>query len=104
MPIIIFFVFISPIVIDPLFNKFEPLDKSNPQLVDAIQKVTQRGGLEIPRDRMFLMKASEKVTTLNAYVTGFGPPSVWWSGTRRSKMPARRKRSLSLVMRWGITF
>src|SRR5260221_964329 len=72
VPFFIFLIFLSPIVIDPLFNKFEPLDKSNPQLVDAIQKVTRRGGLDIPRDRMFLMKASEKVTTLNAYVNGFG--------------------------------
>jgi Zn-dependent protease with chaperone function len=83
IPCIVFLIFISPIVIDPLFNKFEPLDKTNPQLVDAIEKVTQRGGLEIPRDRMFLMKASEKVTTLNAYVTGFGPSKrvVVWDTT-----------------------
>lgn len=83
IPFIIFLIFISPIVIDPLFNHFEPLDKTNPQLVDAIEKVTQRGGLEIPRDRMFLMKASEKVTTLNAYVTGFGPSKrvVVWDTT-----------------------
>ncbi len=90
MPIIIFFVFISPKIIDPLFNKFEPLDKNNPQLVDAIQKVTQRGGLEIPRDRMFLMKASEKVTTLNAYVTGFGPSKrvvVWDTTIRNASTP-----------------
>jgi Zn-dependent protease with chaperone function len=90
MPVIIFFVFISPKIIDPLFNKFEPLDKSNPQLVDAIQKVTQRGGLEIPRDRMFLMKASEKVTTLNAYVTGFGPSKrvvVWDTTIKNASTP-----------------
>ena len=81
--LVIFVIFIQPTVIDPMFNKFEPLDKSNPQLVDAIQKVTQRGGLDIPRDRMFLMKASEKVTTLNAYVTGFGPSKrvVVWDTT-----------------------
>jgi STE24 endopeptidase len=90
MPVIIFFVFISPIVIDPLFNNFEPLDKSNPQLVDAIQKVTHRAGLEIPRDRMFLMKASEKVTTLNAYVTGFGPSKrvvVWDTTIKNASTP-----------------
>src|SRR5262249_6180253 len=83
VPFVIFLIFISPIVIDPLFNKFEPLDKSNPQLVTAIQQVTHRGGLDIPRDRMFLMKASEKVTTLNAYVTGFGPSKrvVVWDTT-----------------------
>src|SRR5215472_13533377 len=67
LPFLLLFVVVTPVVIDPLFNKFEPLDKNNPQLVEAIQKVTRRGGLDIPRERMFLMKASEKVTTLNAY-------------------------------------
>lgn len=83
LAVVIFVIFISPILIDPLFNKFEPLDQSNPQLVTAIQQVTHRGGLDIPRDRMFLMKASEKVTTLNAYVTGFGPSKrvVVWDTT-----------------------
>ncbi len=88
--LIVFIVAISPVVIDPLFNKFEPLDQSNPQLVDAIEKVTQRGGLTIPRDRMFLMKASEKVTTLNAYVTGFGPSKrvvVWDTTIKNATTP-----------------
>ncbi len=90
IPVIVFLVFIAPIVIDPLFNKFEPLDKNNPQLVTAIQQVTQKGGLEIPRDRMFLMKASEKVTTLNAYVTGFGPSKrvvVWDTTIKNATTP-----------------
>jgi Zn-dependent protease with chaperone function len=90
IPVSVFFVVITPVVIDPLFNKFEPLDKNNPQLVEAIQKVTQRGGLEIPRDRMFLMKASEKVTTLNAYVTGFGPSKrvvVWDTTVKNASTP-----------------
>lgn len=90
IPFIIFIVFLAPIVIDPLFNNFEPLDKSNPQLVDALERVTKRGGLEIPRDRMFLMKASEKVTTLNAYVTGFGPSKrvvVWDTTIKNATTP-----------------
>src|SRR5712671_676776 len=90
VPLVIFLIFLSPLVIDPLFNKFEPLDKSNPQLVDAIEQVTKRGGLEIPRDRMFLMKASEKVTTLNAYVTGFGPSKrvvVWDTTIKNASTP-----------------
>jgi STE24 endopeptidase len=90
VPFVIFLIFIAPLVIDPLFNKFEPLDKSNPQLVDAIQKVTHRGGLDIPRERMFLMKASEKVTTLNAYVTGFGPSKrvvVWDTTIQKASTP-----------------
>jgi STE24 endopeptidase len=65
-------VFVVPVFIDPLFNKFEPLAQSNPELVDRLERVVQRGGIDIPPNRMFLMKASEKVTGLNAYVTGIG--------------------------------
>ena len=66
-------VFITPYVIDPLFNKFEPLSKTNPALVEQLERVVAKGdGIQIPPERMFLMKASDKVTTLNAYVTGFG--------------------------------
>ena len=66
-------IFVTPYVIDPLFNKFEPLTKSNPALVARLEQVVARGqGIQIPPERMFLMKASDKVTTLNAYVTGFG--------------------------------
>jgi Zn-dependent protease with chaperone function len=90
VPFVIFLIFLAPLIIDPLFNKFEPLDKTNPQLVDALERVTKRGGLEIPRDRMFLMKASEKVTTLNAYVTGFGPSKrvvVWDTTIKNASTP-----------------
>jgi STE24 endopeptidase len=90
MCFVVFIIFIQPLVIDPLFNKFEPLDKTNPELVTAIQQVTRRGGIDIPRDRMFLMKASEKVTTLNAYVTGFGPSKrvvVWDTTIKNATVP-----------------
>ena len=66
-------VFATPYVIDPLFNRFEPLAKSNPALVAQLERVVAKGnGIQIAPERMFLMKASDKVTTLNAYVTGFG--------------------------------
>lgn len=65
-------VFVAPVIIDPLFNKFEPLAKTNPALVERLEKVVARGGIEIPPERMYLMKASEKVTSLNAYVAGYG--------------------------------
>ena len=90
LPFIVVLIVIAPIVIDPMFNKFEPLDKNHPQLVDAIERVTHRGGLDIPRDRMFEMKASEKVTTLNAYVTGFGPSKrvvVWDTTVQKTGTP-----------------
>jgi Zn-dependent protease with chaperone function len=72
MAIAMFLTYISPWVVDPMFNKFEPLGMANPALVDQIEKVATHGGIDIPPERMFLMKASAKTTTLNAYVTGFG--------------------------------
>jgi len=73
MAFVILGIFITPYVIDPLFNTFEPLTQSNPTLVTRLEEVVARGkGIQIPPERMFLMKASDKVTTLNAYVTGFG--------------------------------
>jgi STE24 endopeptidase len=83
IPFIIFVVFIAPVVIEPMFNHFEPLQPRQPQLVAEIEKVVQRGGLVIPRDRMYEMRASEKVTTLNAYVSGLGASKrvVVWDNT-----------------------
>ena len=72
IPITLGAIFATPYVIDPLFNHFEPLNASHPELVQRLKQVAQRGHMDIPPDRMFLMKASEKSTTLNAYVTGFG--------------------------------
>jgi STE24 endopeptidase len=82
-PLVVFAFFITPLLIDPLFNKFEPLAATNPQLVDALERVMHAGGVDVPRDRMFLMKASAKTTTLNAYVTGFGASKrvVVWDTT-----------------------
>ncbi|HEV2989799.1 MAG TPA: M48 family peptidase, partial [Candidatus Angelobacter sp.] len=44
VPILVFLTFVFPVLIDPLFNKFEPLDRKQPKLVDAIETVVQRGG------------------------------------------------------------
>jgi STE24 endopeptidase len=90
LPVIVFLVFISPLVIDPLFFRFEPLAARAPDLVTEIEQVTKRGGLEISRDRMFLMKASEKLKSVNAYVTGFGASKrvvVWDTALARMAMP-----------------
>ncbi len=84
-PFVVLLIFVAPVILDPMFNQFEPLDKTQPQLVSEIEKVTQRGGLNIRRDRMFEMEASEKVTTYNAYVTGIGATKrvVVWDNTSR---------------------
>jgi STE24 endopeptidase len=85
LPFLVLLIFIAPVVLDPMFNTFEPLEKKQPLLVSEIEKVTQRGGLSIPRDRMFEMEASAKVTTYNAYVTGIGATKrvVVWDNTSR---------------------
>jgi STE24 endopeptidase len=85
IPLTIFAVWIVPIVLDPVFNKFEPLEKTNPALVQQLSRVAEKGGLDIPPSRMFEMKASEKVTTYNAYVTGVGSSKriVVWDTTER---------------------
>lgn len=72
VPLTIFFVFISPVLLEPLMNKYEPLAQSNPALTNRLERIVAHGGIEIPRERMFLMKASNKTTQLNAYVTGVG--------------------------------
>jgi STE24 endopeptidase len=85
LPFLVLLIFVAPVILDPMFNTFEPLAKKQPLLVSEIEKVTQRGGLSIPRDRMFEMEASEKVTTYNAYVTGIGATKrvVVWDNTSR---------------------
>jgi Zn-dependent protease with chaperone function len=72
LPLILFIVFISPYVIEPMFNTFEPLTVKAPQLIAPLQRVTRRAGQEVSPERMFWMKASDKTIATNAYVSGFG--------------------------------
>jgi Zn-dependent protease with chaperone function len=85
IPIVVFLLFIDPVAIEPLFYKFEPLPAKQPALVAQIDKLVARGGLAIPHDRMFEMMASEKLNSLNAYVTGIGASRrvVVWDTTLR---------------------
>ena len=82
-------VFVTPYVIDPLFNRFEPMAKADPALVGQLERVVARGGLAIPPERMFVMEASAKSTELNAYVTGFGASKrvVVWDTTIAKSTP-----------------
>ena len=72
LPLLLFGMFISPYVIDPLFNKYEPLYTKAQQLVPELQRVARRAGQEIPPERMFWMEASDKTIVTNASVNGFG--------------------------------
>ena len=82
-------VFVSPYIIDPIFNRFTPMQQSDPPLVAQLEKVVARSGMEIPPDRMFVMQASAKSTELNAYVTGFGASKrvVVWDTTIAQSSP-----------------
>jgi STE24 endopeptidase len=72
IPVEVLGTFALPIFIDPLFDHFSPLEKSDPALMAQLECVVARGGIDIPPSRMFLMDASAKSTGVNAYVTGFG--------------------------------
>lgn len=83
LPIGLFLVFLTPLVLDPAFNKFEPLAQKDPSLTLALQNLVQKAEVNIPAEKMFWMGAGEKTTTLNAYVTGFGASKriVVWDTT-----------------------
>lgn len=83
LPIAVFLIFLQPLMIDPMFHKFEPLAKRDAALTVSLEKMVQRAGQNIPPERMFWMGAGEKTTALNAYVTGFGASKriVVWDTT-----------------------
>jgi STE24 endopeptidase len=89
LPMQVLVVFVLPVVVDPIFNHFEPLAQTNPALVQQLERVADKTGVSIPPSRMFLMKASEKYTSSNAYVTGFGSSRrvVVWDNTLKSSPP-----------------
>jgi Zn-dependent protease with chaperone function len=76
IPLIILLVVIIPLVIDPLFNKFEPLrdETLKRALLDEASKAGIEGG------RVYQVNKSKQTKTMNAYVTGLGPTKriVMW--------------------------
>jgi Zn-dependent protease with chaperone function len=68
IPFLLFVALISPIWIDPLFNKFGPMkDKA---LEAKILELADRAGIQ--GSRVFEVAKSEDTNAVNAYVTGFG--------------------------------
>lgn len=89
LPLAALIIFITPWFIDPLFNHFEPLQSTHPELVARIEKLTEHAGVPIPANRMFLMRASQKTNEINAYVTGLGASKrvVIWDTTIQRTTP-----------------
>ena len=88
LPLVLIGTFLAPLVLDPIFNKFNPLEANHPRLVAKLEEVVARTGTKIPPSRMFLMNASEKSNGINAYVTGIGSSKrfVMWD-TTMNRMP-----------------
>ncbi len=82
LPILVLTLFVEPLL-EPIFDKFEPLSQHYPQLVQELEQVVARTGTNIPPSRMVLMKASLKTNALNAYVSGVGATKriVVWDTT-----------------------
>lgn len=90
LPLLVFLIFVEPLVLEPLFFRFTPLAAGDPQLAAQLERVVERGGQEIPESRMFLMNASSKLNALNAYVTGIGASErvvVWDTTIARMTTP-----------------
>lgn len=88
IPLSLFLGLIAPWYIDPLFNKFRPLQETQPQLVQSIGELSRRAGIPVPPERMFLMEASAKTNAINAYVAGLGPSKrivIWDTSIRKTK-------------------
>jgi Zn-dependent protease with chaperone function len=59
----------QPLVIAPLFNRFEPLPDR--ELATKVEELAAGMGVEV--DDVLVADASRRTTTANAYVTGIGP-------------------------------
>jgi len=83
IPITLAFILIEPYVVEPLFYRFTPLEKTQPALTDRIEKMLGHAGLAIPRSRIYEMNASAKTRLVNAYVSGLGASKrvVVWDTT-----------------------
>ena len=70
VPIITFGIFLEPLLVEPLFNKFTPLPASSP-LYASLHDLTRRAG--VGEAAIFVVDKSKQTNATNAYVTGFGP-------------------------------
>jgi Zn-dependent protease with chaperone function len=68
IPFLTLSILVAPIWIDPLFNKFGPMQ--NKELETKILQLADRAGIE--GGRVYEVAKSEDTKTVNAYVTGFG--------------------------------
>jgi STE24 endopeptidase len=63
------FLVVQPLVVQPLFNRFEPLPDR--QLASEIQRLALGMGVDV--EDVLVADASRRTTTANAYIAGLGP-------------------------------
>lgn len=68
IPVMIFIYIISPLYIDPIFNKFQPLADGN--VKNSIMELTKKANIK--DCNIFLVDKSKDTSALNAYMTGIG--------------------------------
>lgn len=64
----IFMMYISPYVIEPLFNKFTPIDDAG--LEESLKNMMEKANIKV--SRVFKMDASKRSRHTNAYFSGIG--------------------------------
>ncbi len=62
-------VWIAPVVLAPIYNKFEPLPEDSPARADVLE-LADRAGVDV--GEVYKIDASRRVTSLNAFVDGIG--------------------------------
>ena len=60
--------YLSPVLIDPIFNKFEPLPPG--KLRSEVLRLSERAGVDV--GEVYRVDASRRTTGINAYVGGLG--------------------------------
>jgi Zn-dependent protease with chaperone function len=85
LPVILAGALLQPLIVDPLFNRFTPLQDR--PLQGSILEVARRAG--IPARHVFEADGSRQTRKYNAYVSGFGPSQriVVWDTTLRGMKP-----------------
>jgi STE24 endopeptidase len=64
----VFLSFVAPVVLEPLFNRFEPL--ADEHLAAELRAIAERAG--VPIRQVLVADASRRTTKSNAYVSGLG--------------------------------
>ena len=79
IPVTLFFAYIQPVIIEPLFNDFSSIE--NKELEQKILALAEEA--DIPADRVYEVKMADQTNAMNAYVSGIGKNTqiVLWDTT-----------------------